>query len=415
MPSENEVDIIQKERNKFETLLGQQKEQITSQFSTDLEEQFWQDRQERICKLIISAFIPASVFYLIFEIISLPINYFTTDAQYRNYDVLMTLLSYTTGWFALLAIYIMAKHPVWKNNYSLIVSIVICISLSIVQIVLFSTQSLAMTWRGTLIIIFALMFAYMCSGLRPVCTFFAGIISAGNTCLVLWLTGKYVPPWVLFNVMILGNLIGLGLAVLTVSTERVRFLQSIIIEYDKKIYEILNQHLTTISQQDTLTTLGNRRSFKYQMDEMIEWTRQSQSTLAVLFIDVDFFKKFNDVYGHQQGDFALVRVAQTLKRHISENDLAIRYGGEEFVIVLVNTNLQESKQIAENILQDIRDQKIVHEKSEISGYLTLSIGMTLYKNKQMTYDEILNIADHALYESKRLGRDRLTYLELEPI
>ena len=76
---------------------------------------------------------------------------------------------------------------------------------------------------------------------------------------------------------------------------------------------------------------------------------------------------FNDVYGHQQGDLALIRVAQTLKRHISEDDLAIRYGGEEFVIVLVNTNLQESKQIAENILQDIRDQKIVHEKSEISA------------------------------------------------
>ncbi|RZG76249.1 GGDEF domain-containing protein [Acinetobacter sp. WCHAc060025] len=412
MTLENEVEDIQKERHEFETLLGHQKKQIASQFSEELEEKFWNDRQARICKLIISAFIPASIFYLIFEIISLPINYFTTEAQFRNHDVFMTLISYTTGWVALLCIYIMAKHPIWKNNYSAIVSTVICISLTIVQSVLFLTQSLAMTWRGTLIIIFALMFAYMCSGLRPLHTFVAGIIAAVLTCIVLGLTAKHVPPWVLFNVMILGNLVGLGLAILTVSTERVRFLQSRIIELDKKLYEILNKHLTTISQQDTLTLLGNRRSFKYQMEEMIQWTQQSQSSLAVLFIDVDFFKMFNDVYGHQQGDLALIRVAQTLKRHISEDDLAIRYGGEEFVIVLVNTNLQESKQIAENILQDIRDQKIVHEKSEISAYLTLSIGMTLYKNKQMAYDEILNVADNALYESKRLGRDRLTYLEI---
>ena len=412
MSLENEVEAIQKERNEFETLLGHQKEQVTSRFSKGLEEQFWNDRQERICKLIISAFIPASIFYLIFEIISLPINYFTTEVQYRNHDVLLILCSYTTGWLALFSIYIMAKHPIWKKNYSKIVTTIICIGLTIVQSVLFSTAALAMTWRGTLMIVFALMFAYMCSGLRPVHTFIAGIISAGNTCFVLWLTGKYVPPWVLFNVMILGNLIGLGLAVLTVSTERVRFLQSIIIQYDKKIYELLNQHLTTISQQDTLTTLGNRRSFKYQMNEMIEWTKQSQSSMAVLFIDVDFFKMFNDVYGHQQGDLALIRVAQTLKRHISEDDLAIRYGGEEFVIVLLNTNLQESHQIGENILQDIRDQKIVHSKSEISAYLTISIGLTLYTGQEMVHDEILNIADNALYESKRFGRDRLTYLEM---
>lgn len=412
MALENEVEDIQKERQTFETLLGHQKKQISSQFSRALEEQFWNDRQERMCKLIISAFIPASIFYLIFEIVSLPINYFTTESQYRNHDVLMTLFSYSTGWVVLFCLYIIARHPVWKKNYSLAVTVVVSVGLSIVQIVLFLTESLAMTWRGTLIIIFALMFAYMCSGLRPLHAFCAGIMSAIVTTTVLWITGKYVPPWVLFNVMVLGNLVGLGLAVLTVSTERVRFLQSLIIELDKKIYEHLNKHLITLSQQDTLTSLGNRRSFKHQMDEMIEWTEQSQTALAVLFIDVDFFKKFNDFYGHQQGDFALVRVAQTLKRHISEDDLAIRYGGEEFVIVLLNTNLQEAMQIAENILQDIRDQKIIHEKSESSAYLTLSIGLTLYNGQSVSHNELLQVADSALYESKRLGRDRLTYLEI---
>ena len=379
MTVEEKVEELKQQRYEFESLLSHQKKQISSRFNPDLEEQFWGDRQTRICKLIVSAFFPISIFYLIFEVISLPINYFTTEEQYRNHDVLMTLISYSTGWLALFSIYLMAKHPVWKNSYSVIVATVICIGMSVVQIVLFSTQSLTMTWRGTLIIIFALMFAYMSSGLRPLHTLLAGFTAALFTCLVLWITGKVVPTWVLFNVLILGNLVGLGLSFLTISTERIRFLQSIVIEFDTKIYELLNSHLTQLSHQDTLTLLGNRRSFRSLFDEKIVSSQNTQSTLAVLFIDVDYFKLFNDVYGHQQGDLALIRVAQVLKSHIMAHDVAIRYGGEEFVIILEKTNLKQATHFAEKILQSIRDQQILHRRSEISAYLTLSIGLTLYQ------------------------------------
>ena len=379
MTVEEKVEELKQQRYEFESLLSHQKKQISSRFNPDLEEQFWEDRQTRICKLIVSAFFPISIFYLIFEVISLPINYFTTEEQYRNHDVLMTLISYSTGWLALFSIYLMAKHPVWKNSYSVIVATVICIGMSVVQIVLFSTQSLTMTWRGTLIIIFALMFAYMSSGLRPLHTLLAGFTAALFTCLVLWITGKVVPTWVLFNVLILGNLVGLGLSFLTISTERIRFLQSIVIEFDTKIYELLNSHLTQLSHQDTLTLLGNRRSFRSLFDEKIVSSQNTQSTLAVLFIDVDYFKLFNDIYGHQQGDLALIRVAQVLKSHITAHDVAIRYGGEEFVIILEKTNLKQATHFAEKILQSIRDQQILHRRSEISAYLTLSIGLTLYQ------------------------------------
>jgi len=360
----------------------------------------------------LSAFVPACIAYLIFEIISLPINYLTTEEQFRNHDVFLTIFSYGAGWFALFSIYIMAKRPVWRNHYNWIVGIVLLITFTIVQSILFSTLSLSMTWRGTLIIVFAQMFAYMCSGLRPIHTFYVGISAAIITCFILWLNQKNIPSWVLFNVLVLGNLVGLGLAILTISTERIRFLQSIIIEYDKKIYEILNQHLTAISHQDTLTQLENRRSFKYQMEEKIATAKYMQNEFAVLFIDVDFFKLFNDIYGHQQGDLALIRVAQTLKNHIGKHDVAIRYGGEEFVILLEDTNLKDATSIAESILQNIREQKIAHEKSEISAYLTISIGLTLYQGQDTTAAEILKVADFALYESKKLGRDRLTYLSM---
>ena len=172
---------------------------------------------------------------------------------------------------------------------------------------------------------------------------------------------------------------GLGLSFLTISTERIRFLQSIVIEFDTKIYELLNSHLTQLSHQDTLTLLGNRRSFRSLFDEKIVSSQNTQSTLAVLFIDVDYFKLFNDIYGQQQGDLALIRVAQVLKSHITAHDVAIRYGGEEFVIILEKTNLKQATHFAEKILQSIRDQQILHRRSEISAYLTLSIGLTLYQ------------------------------------
>ncbi|SPL69492.1 GGDEF domain-containing protein [Acinetobacter stercoris] len=412
-PNQN-VDQLQQEKHKIEGLLEHQKKRMLSIFSKQLEQQFWRDREDRITTLIIRAFIPVTIFYLIFELISLPINYFTTEPNYRNHDILLTMISYTTGWVALFIVYLMAKHPVWRNYYSGVVTSVVCLGMSIVQIVLFSTESLAMTWRGTLIIVFAQMFAYLCSGIRPKYIFLSSLLSCLITCLVLWSLEKSIPPWVLFNVMILGNLVGLSLAILSVSTERIRFLQSIIIELDKQISEALNQHLYILTQQDTLTLLSNRRGFDQQLKHSFNEARFANRSFAILFIDVDFFKLYNDLYGHQNGDIALIRVAQTIRRHIGDEDVAVRYGGEEFVILLRKASLNEAETIGYNILKDIREQKIPHEHSKISQYLTVSIGLTLYSGENdMTQTDIIKVADFALYQAKRNGRDQLMFVSIE--
>lgn len=410
---EPDIQYLEKQREEYECLLRDQSKSMLSLFSKTLESRFWQDREDRLTKLIVRAFLPATIFYFLFELISLPINYFTTEAMYRNHDVLMTLISYTTGWVALFSIYLMAKHPVWKMYYRHVVTVVISIGLSVVQIVLFLTQSGSMTWRGTLIIIFALMFAYICSGLRPIYTFYAGLFSAVVTCIVLWMTEKYVPQWVLFNVLILGNLVGLGLAVLTISTDRIRFLQSIIIDLDKKIYAALNHHLMRLSHQDTLTLLENRRSFEQKFTQSLYQAKDKHQSLALLFIDVDFFKLFNDHYGHQQGDLALISVAEVLKKNIQEHDMAIRYGGEEFIILLNNSSYQAATQVAKKLLTDMSQQKIPHEHSKISKYLTISIGFTLYTGqKDMLKKDILNIADNALYQAKKQGRNQYIFMPI---
>ena len=412
MVLELNIEQLQKKKSAINNLLEKQKRKLSSRFESDLEKQFWIDREQRLIKMIVRAYIPAIFIFLLFEFISYPINYLTTEPEFRNHDIRLTLISYSVGWFALFSIIFMAKRPQWNHYYRYVVFTVIFLGLSIVQTVLLSTQSLAMTWRGTLIITFAIMFAYLCSGLRPRMTFYANIIASLVTIIILNINQIVHPVWVITNTLILSNLVGLALSTLAISTERIRFLQSIIIEYDKQIYALLNQHLMSLSHQDTLTLLSNRRGFEKVLQSCIDDTFESGSALAVLFIDVDFFKLYNDSYGHDCGDKALVRVSQTLLRQISDQDIAIRYGGEEFVVILKNTNEAQAKQICQKILDDIYEQKIEHKRSTTSEYLSLSIGFTLYKgNHYLEYNALLKLADQALYQAKHDGRNMVKFLD----
>lgn len=408
MKQEPYIDHLQSKKSEIENLLEIQHRKLKSKFEPELERQFWKDREERLIKMIVRAIKPVIITFVIFELISLPLNYLTTAPEYRFHDVSMTMISYSMGWVALFTIYAMAKRPQWNQYYQHVVAGIICLGLAIVQSVLLSTQALSMTWRGSLIIAFAIMFAYLCSGLRPKIIFIASISATFFTGIFLLINRSNLPIWVITNTLILSNLVGLALATLSISTERIRFLQSIIIDCDKQIYSCLNQYFIQLSHQDTLTMLGNRRGFEQHLQDAIELTRTTKKPFGVLFIDVDFFKFYNDLYGHDQGDKALIRVAQSLLRHVDDGDAAIRYGGEEFVVLLKDTTDSEAEKIAKNILEDIRAQKIEHRSSKIRPYLTVSIGMTVYSGDvEMSYPELLKLADQALYLAKQNGRDQL--------
>lgn len=413
MKLEKDVDQLKIQKAKIEQLLESQAPKISSKFDSELESQFWKDREDRLITMLVRAIHPAIIIFLVFEIISLPINYLTTPAEHRFHDIGMTLISYGAGWIALLTIFTMAKTTSLNQYFAPIVATTICFVLTVVQSVLLSTHALSMTWRGSLIIAFAIIFAYLCSGLRPKVMFMASLIAAVLSCLFLWGTSVDLPIWVITNTLFLSNLVGLALASLSISTERIRFLQSIIIEYDKQIYSKLNQHFILLSHQDTLTLLGNRRGFEQQLKDCIEHTQSTSLAFAILFIDVDFFKLYNDLYGHNHGDNALIRVAQTLLRHIDEGDAAIRYGGEEFVVLIRDTTSEEAEMIVKDILEDVRNQKIEHKHSSIAEHLTVSIGLTLYSGElAVDYTEVLKMADQALYMAKNEGRDRYKILPI---
>ncbi|MEO1131380.1 MAG: diguanylate cyclase [Cyanobacteria bacterium J06639_1] len=159
---------------------------------------------------------------------------------------------------------------------------------------------------------------------------------------------------------------------------------------------------------DALTELANRRYF----DETLrrEWNRmrRQREPLSLAICDVDYFKRYNDTYGHPAGDKCLQAIAGVLRSNIQRaGNLPARYGGEEFAVIMPNTTSGEAKRVAHKILQAIRELNISHEKSDIATHVTISIGIaTTVPSGREQPDNLISRADRALYEAKLQGRDR---------
>ncbi len=176
-----------------------------------------------------------------------------------------------------------------------------------------------------------------------------------------------------------------------------------------KELDYANHQLRLAVNHDGLTKIANRRRFDEYFEQTWLQALRDQSTLTLILCDIDYFKLFNDTYGHVEGDRCLQQVAETLETVIKRPmDLAARYGGEEFAMILPNTNLQGGLVIAENLLTAIQQLGISHASSPVRDHLTLSIGIsTLMPTPERTAQTLLTAADIALYEAKQLGRARI--------
>ncbi|MEB3883196.1 diguanylate cyclase domain-containing protein [Lyngbya sp. CCY1209] len=168
-----------------------------------------------------------------------------------------------------------------------------------------------------------------------------------------------------------------------------------------------NRELERLARLDGLTQVANRRHF----DEVLgrEWRRmrRERSPLAVILCDVDYFKNYNDQYGHLAGDDCLIQVARALDRSaMRPTDLVARYGGEEFAVILSNTDTQGAVEVARRIQDAIAALEIPHETSGVSDRLTVSQGIfSLIPTPESSPDRLLHAADVALYQAKQKGRD----------
>ena len=178
--------------------------------------------------------------------------------------------------------------------------------------------------------------------------------------------------------------------------------------------KIKNDMLEKLSMYDGLTNIRNRRFFDETFEKTFSEIKRDKKSLAVLMIDIDFFKPYNDNYGHGQGDETLRKVAKALEKTIKRaSDFVARYGGEEFVILLKDINKDGVEAVANNLLNAVRELKITHEFSKIENYVTISIGASFYNSSSdITKLELLLKADETLYNVKNSGRNNFAILEV---
>jgi two-component system chemotaxis family response regulator WspR len=169
-----------------------------------------------------------------------------------------------------------------------------------------------------------------------------------------------------------------------------------------------NLELERLTHVDGLTGLSNRRFFNSYIES--EWNRavRSKGPLSVLMVDVDFFKLYNDTYGHIAGDDVLKQIADTVRDSCRRStDLAARYGGEEFVVVLPDTPFAQIQRLADKLCDAVQALHLPHTGRGAGPNVTISVGgATAFPHQEKTYFELLDAADKALYEAKRAGKNR---------
>lgn len=172
---------------------------------------------------------------------------------------------------------------------------------------------------------------------------------------------------------------------------------------------INNASLLEKASTDMMTHLKLKFFFFNLLTEEIDNAFVNNENLAVLMLDIDFFKKFNDTYGHECGDYVLIQVAELIKDSLRESDVASRYGGEEFTVLLNKTKKEEAMLVAERIREKIESNDFVFNGQHL--HVTVSVGVSVFDTKEnMVYspNEIVNQADKALYISKNSGRNKVS-------
>lgn len=179
-----------------------------------------------------------------------------------------------------------------------------------------------------------------------------------------------------------------------------------IVEERTKELEHANANLMEMSLLDGLTGIHNRRSFDRSIGQIFSDAKNELGIFSIMMVDIDFFKNYNDTYGHAEGDKVLKRIASTFKDHIREEDRAFRYGGEEFVVIFNHADAMMAREIAERITKAIQDLHMVHQQSPF-GLVTISGGIEEFKKEYNSPEEMIKMADQKLYKAKKDGRNRI--------
>jgi diguanylate cyclase (GGDEF)-like protein len=172
----------------------------------------------------------------------------------------------------------------------------------------------------------------------------------------------------------------------------------------------LREALRNQSIRDSVTGLFNRRYLEETLEREVHRAIRTGQTLGVIMLDLDHFKNFNDTFGHDAGDTVLRNTGEFLSKNIRADDIACRYGGEEFVLILPNANLEDTELRAKKLRGSVKALNIKHQGKPL-GTVTVSVGVATFPQHGSTPTQLMAAADAALYQAKKTGRDRVVIAE----
>jgi diguanylate cyclase (GGDEF)-like protein len=179
----------------------------------------------------------------------------------------------------------------------------------------------------------------------------------------------------------------------------------------RRYLEEQNKELKRLANTDYLTNLYNRRRFFYTAEGAFTDAVYAGNPVSVTLIDLDYFKRVNDTYGHLIGDQVLIHIAHLIRSYCRENDLPARYGGEEFAILHPAIDRQDASQVTEEIRKRVEDMPFVHEENEIGVTFSAGVGDSRIRGDCSRIDDVLAVADRALYRAKDGGRNQVVVFD----
>lgn len=378
-------------------------------FPQKLELEFWTLHLDRAQTNISQSFWVGVLTYFILIMLIVPGDYWIIDKQFFTHDFIHCLLGLVNGAVSLLLLYAFAQHTKLKAYFSqasLFIVFWLVVSMTWLTMTVYTE---ALKHQAMMIICMIYILGYIITGVKPMHMLMTGLLAATVSMSLLFSKSIHFDAMVVGRVLVGSCILGFAISKMLCVRERMIFLNMLRADISEQIHRIHTTELLHLSQHDELTKISNRRTFDEMLNNFYDQSRRNNSSLAVLFIDVDHFKNYNDFYGHQKGDGVISAIAETIKNAIRHMDFVARYGGEEFVVLLPETDAHGAYAVASDIYKAIDRLEIPHAKSLVSNHVTISLGITVYRAEDVSKEELLTVADQALYRAKQLGRNQIYY------
>lgn len=405
---------LQYDKEKNEELIKRQRKRAGQVFPKQLEVEFWQQHLEQARHNINQYFWSGVLIYFIITVLMITGDYWIIDRNFFKHDFIHSLLGLVNGAFCLLTLFFFAHYKILRPYYAYAAMAMIFWAIVSMTWLTMTVHTEVFRHQAMMIISMIYIMGFVLTGVKPFHMLLTGLMAA-VVAMIMLLT-LYIPidVMVMGRVLVGSTVVGFLISKMLCTRERMIFLVMHQARLSEKINRIHAEELLHLTQHDALTKVSNRRTFDEMLDSYFEQARHDEVPLSLLFIDVDFFKKYNDHYGHQKGDEVISAIAKSIKDSIRHMDFVARYGGEEFVVLLPETDAHGAYAVASNIFKAVERLAIPHSQSLVDSNVTISLGFTVYKGEADIFkSDFLQRADQALYRAKQLGRNQIYYHTLQ--